>query len=441
MDRQQEYVLRTVEERGVRFIRLWFTDVLGFLKSFAITSHDLETAFEEGMGFDGSAIEGFSRAQESDMLAKPDPNTFALLPWRSDTEPVARMFCDVLLPDGSPFEGDPRWVLRRNLQRASDAGFTFFVAPELEYFYFTDSREPTPLDNGGYFDLTPIDTSSDLRRGTILALEAMGIPVEYSHHEVAPSQHEIDLRYADALTMADSIMTFRLTVKEVAMERGVYATFMPKPMTDEAGSAMHSHVSLFEGNQNAFFDASDETDLSKVGQGFVAGLLTHAREMSALTNQWVNSYKRLSTGFEAPAYVCWGRHNKSALVRVPTAKPGKEASARIEFRAPDSACNPYLTFAVILAAGMAGVENGYELPPEASDNIYELGPEELRAAGITALPSSLNAALEAMERSELVADALGEHVFEWFLRNKREEWKAYRGYVTPFELERYLPLL
>lgn len=441
MDRQQEYVMRTVEERGVRFIRLWFTDVLGFLKSFAITSHDLETAFEEGMGFDGSAIEGFSRAQESDMLAKPDPNTFALLPWRPDSEGVARMFCDVLLPDGSPFEGDPRWVLRRNLQRASDAGFTFFVAPELEYFYFPDSETPVPIDTGGYFDLTPIDVSSDLRRETILALEAMGIPVEYSHHEVAPSQHEIDLRYADALTMADSIMTFRLTVKQVAMERGMYATFMPKPMTDEAGSAMHSHVSLFEGNQNAFFDASDETGLSKVGQGFVAGLLAHAPEMSALTNQWVNSYKRLSTGYEAPAYVCWGRHNKSALVRVPTAKPGKEASARIEFRAPDSACNPYLTFAAILAAGMAGVEAGYELPPEASDNIYELTPEELRAAGITALPASLNAALEVMERSDLVADALGEHVFEWFLRNKREEWKAYRGYVTPYELERYLPLL
>lgn len=441
MDRQQEYVLRTVEERGVRFIRLWFTDVLGFLKSFAITSHDLETAFEEGMGFDGSAIEGFARAQESDMLAKPDPNTFALLPWRPDSEPVARMFCDVLLPDGSPFEGDPRWVLRRNLQRASDAGFTFFVAPELEYFYFPDSTEPRPLDNGGYFDLTPIDVSSDLRRHTILALEAMGIPVEYSHHEVAPSQHEIDLRYAGALTMADSIMTFRLTVKEVAMDRGMYATFMPKPMTDQAGSAMHCHVSLFEGNQSAFFDASDETGLSKVGQGFVAGLLAHAQEMSALTNQWVNSYKRLATGYEAPAYVCWGRHNKSALVRVPTAKPGKEASARIEFRAPDSACNPYLTLAMILAAGMAGVENSYELPPEASDNIYEHTPEELRAAGITALPSSLYAALGAMERSEIVAEALGEHVFEWFLRNKHEEWNSYRGYVTPYELERYLPLL
>lgn len=441
MDRQQEYVLRTVEERGVRFIRLWFTDVLGFLKSFAITSADLETAFEEGMGFDGSAIEGFARAQESDMLAKPDPNTFALLPWRPDSEPVARMFCDVLLPDGSPFEGDPRWVLRRNLERASEAGFTFFVAPELEYFYFADSQYPEPLDNGGYFDLTPTDSSTDLRRETILALEAMGIPVEYSHHEVAPSQHEIDLRYADALTMADSIMTFRLAVKQVAMERGVYATFMPKPMTDQAGSAMHSHVSLFEGNQNAFFDASDATGLSKVGQGFVAGLLVHAREMSALTNQWVNSYKRLSTGYEAPASVCWGRHNKSALVRVPTAKPGKEASARIEFRAPDSACNPYLTFAAILAAGLAGVEEGYELPPEASDNIHELSPEELRASGISALPASLNAALEVMERSELVADALGEHVFEWFLRNKREEWRAYRGYVTPYEVERYLPLL
>jgi len=441
VDRQQEYVLRTVEERGVRFIRLWFTDVLGFLKSFAITSHDLETAFDEGIGFDGSAIQGFARMQESDMLARPDPNTFALLPWRPDDEPVGRMFCDIVLPDGSPFEGDPRWVLRRNLQKAADAGFTFFVAPELEYFYFPDSETPEPMDNGGYFDLTPLDVASSLRRRTIYALEAMGIPVEYSHHEVAPSQHEIDLRYADALTMADSIMTFRLAVKEVALEAGVYATFMPKPMTGQAGSAMHTHVSLFEGNQNAFFDASDDTGLSKIGQGFVAGLLTHAQEMSALTNQWVNSYKRLATGYEAPAYVCWGRNNKSALVRVPTAKPGKEASARVEFRAPDSACNPYLTLAAILAAGMRGIEESYELPAEAAEDVSEMTPDERRAAGITTLPASLNAALERMERSDLVADALGEHVFEWFLRNKREEWAAYRGYVTPFEVQRYLPLL
>ncbi|MCC7075716.1 MAG: glutamine synthetase [Acidimicrobiia bacterium] len=441
MDRQQEYVLRTVEERGVRFIRLWFTDVLGFLKSFAITPQELENAFSEGMHFDGSAIEGFARVQESDMVARPDPNTFALLPWRPDDEPTARMFCDIVLPDGSPFEGDPRWVLRRNLQRATEAGFTFFVAPEMEYFLFAGPQDPTPLDTAGYFDLTPSDEARGLRRRTIEAVEAMGIPVEYSHHEVGPSQHEIDLRYADALMMADSIMTFRLTVKQVAESAGVYATFMPKPLTGEAGSAMHTHQSLFEGDQNAFFDPADEYGLSKVGKGYVAGLLTHAREMAAITNQWVNSYKRLATGYEAPTFVCWGRHNRSALVRVPRAKPGKEQAARIEFRAPDSACNPYLAFAVMLAAGMRGVEEGYELPPEASDNIYEMSPEERRASGLRSLPSSLMSALEEMERSELMAEALGEHVFEWFLRNKREEWQSFRAKVTPYEIERYLPQL
>ncbi len=441
MDRQQEYVLRTVEERGVRFIRLWFTDILGFLKSFSITPQELENAFAEGMSFDGSAIEGFARVQESDMVARPDANTFALLPWRPDNEPSARMFCDILLPDGSPFEGDPRWVLKRNLARASEAGFTFFVAPELEYFYFSDYDDPQPIDRSTYFDHTALDERLGLRRQTIAAIEAMGIPVEYSHHEVAPSQHEIDLRYADALTMADSIMTFRLAVKQVALENGVYATFMPKPLNDQAGSAMHTHQSLFEGNQNAFFDATDETGLSKVGKGYVAGLLRHARETSLVTNQWVNSYKRLATGYEAPAFVCWGRHNRSALVRVPTAKPGKEQSARIEFRAPDSACNPYLSFAVLLAAGLRGIEEGYELPPEAEDNIYLMTESERRASGIEPLPASLLAAVEAVDGSELMADALGEHVFEWYLRNKRDEWESFRGYVSPYEIDRYLPLL
>lgn len=441
MDRQQEYVLRTVEERRVPFIRMWFTDILGFLKSFAITPQELETAFAEGMHFDGSAIEGFARVQESDMVAKPDPNTFALLPWRPDEHPTARMFCDILLPDGSPFEGDPRFVLRRALQRTTEAGFTFFVAPEMEYFLFENAEEPIPLDRAGYFDLTPLDEHFGLRRITIEALEGMGIPVEYSHHEVGPSQHEIDLRYADALTMADSIMTFRLTVKQVAEGAGLHATFMPKPLTGEAGSAMHTHQSLFEGDQNAFFDPADEFGLSKVGKGYIAGLLTHAREMTAITNQWVNSYKRLATGYEAPSYVCWGRHNRSALVRVPRAKPGKEQSARIEFRAPDSACNPYLAFAAMLTAGMRGVEDGYELPPEASDNIYEMTPDERRAAGIRSLPASLMSALEEMERSELMAEALGEHVFEWFLRNKRDEWRSFRAIVTPYEIERYLPQL
>ncbi len=441
MDRQKEYVFRTIEERGVRFIRLWFTDILGFLKSFSITPQELENAFSEGMTFDGSAIEGFARVQESDMLARPDPNTFALLPWRPDNEPSARMFCDILLPDGSPFEGDPRWVLKRSLTRANDAGFTLFVAPELEFFYFKNDEAPEPIDKSGYFDHTALDEKIGLRRSTIAAIEAMGIPVEYSHHEVAHGQHEIDLRYADAMSMADSIMTFRLAVKQVALQNNVHASFMPKPMNEQAGSAMHTHQSLFEGNQNAFFDPTADSGLSDVGQGYVAGLLRHAREMTAITNQWVNSYRRLATGYEAPSFICWGRHNRSALVRIPTAKPGKEQSARLEFRLPDSACNPYLTFASMLTAGMQGIEKKYELPPEAEDNIYLMTARERRAAGIEVLPSSLLSAVEEMEQSELMAEALGEHVFEWYLRNKRKEWDAFRGYVSPKEVEKYLPLL
>jgi len=441
VNRQEDYVLRTVEERGVRFVRLWFTDVLGFLKSFAITPQELENAFSDGMQFDGSAIEGYARQQESDMLAHPDARTFQLLPWRPGDEPVARMFCDILLPDGSPFEGDPRRVLKRALDKAVEAGFSFFAAPELEYFYSKSTTEFEPLDTGGYFDLTPLDAASDLRRQTIYALEAMGILVEYSHHEAAPGQHEIDLRHADALAIADSIMTFRLAVKEVAMESGIHASFMPKPRTEYAGSAMHTHVSLFEGEHNAFFDASDNTGLSKIGKGYIAGLLAHASEMSAVTNQWVNSYKRLSSGHEAPGFVCWGRHNKSALIRVPAVKPGKEHAARIEFRAPDSACNPYLVLALILSAGLRGIEGNYELPPEASDNIHDLTSEERRAVGIKPLPHSLHDAINLFQESEFVAEVLGSHVHEWFLRNKLDEWNAYRSYVTAFETNRYFPIL
>jgi len=441
VNRQEDYVLRTVEERGVRFVRLWFTDVLGFLKSFAITPQELENAFSDGMQFDGSAIEGYARQQESDMLARPDARTFQLLPWRPGDEPVARMFCDILLPDGSPFEGDPRRVLKRALDKAVEAGFSFFAAPELEYFYSKSTTEFEPLDTGGYFDLTPLDAASDLRRQTIYALEAMGILVEYSHHEAAPGQHEIDLRHADALAIADSIMTFRLAVKEVAMESGIHASFMPKPRTEYAGSAMHTHVSLFEGEHNAFFDASDNTGLSKIGKGYIAGLLAHASEMSAVTNQWVNSYKRLSSGHEAPGFVCWGRHNKSALIRVPAVKPGKEHAARIEFRAPDSACNPYLVLALILSAGLRGIEGNYELPPEASDNIHDLTSEERRAVGIKPLPHSLHDAINLFQESEFVAEVLGSHVHEWFLRNKLDEWNAYRSYVTAFETNRYFPIL
>ncbi|MBA3432310.1 MAG: glutamine synthetase [Actinobacteria bacterium] len=465
MERQQDYVLRTVEERGIRLVWLWFTDVHGFLKTFAVTSEELEPAFDEGIGFDGSAIEGFARIQESDMLARPDAGTFQIMPsrdgghlssarlgerpssLRSDGDAgVARMFCDIHSPDGRPFWGDPRFVLRRNLEKAAQRGFTFYLHPEMEFYLFKSPDDPSPIDPGGYFDLTPLDVTQELRRDTVGVLERMGIPVELSHHEVAPSQHEIDLRHADALTMADSVMTYRLIVKQMASERGMYATFMPKPTTDMPGSGMHTHMSLFEGDQNAFHDSSDEYHLSKVAKAFIAGLLWHAREITAITNQWVNSYKRLITGkgypvMEAPVYVCWGRHNRSALIRVPMYKPRKDQSTRIEIRSPDPACNPYLAFSVVLAAGLKGIDEGYELPPEATDNIYEITPAERRARGIEQLPGDLYEALVEMEKSELVAEALGEQVFEYLLRNKHSEWDEYRSYVSPYEQERYLPVL
>ncbi|MDQ3537660.1 MAG: glutamine synthetase family protein [Actinomycetota bacterium] len=440
MDRQQEYVLRTVEERDIRFVRLWFTDVLGILKSVAVTSSELEGAFTEGIGFDGSAVDGFARVQESDMLAVPDAATFQVLPWRGSGA-LARMFCDIRTPEGEPFTADPRQVLRRNMAKAAEMGFSFYVHPEMEFFLFKGPNDPTPLDSGSYFDLTPMDVQQDFRREAIETLEAMGISVEYSHHEVAPSQHEIDLRYADALTMADNLMTYRLVIKEVAMRRGIYATFMPKPLAAHWGSAMHTHVSLFDGDRNAFFDAGDRYHLSHTAKQFIAGLLVHAREIAAVCCQWVNSYKRLVPGFEAPVFVSWGRHNRSSMVRVPMYKPRKSASTRVEFRAPDPACNPYLAFSVILAAGLRGITKDYELPPEAEDNIYEMSDAERRAAGIGSLPQNLDEALREMEESELVAEALGEHVFEYFLRNKRVEWDEYRSQVTPFELARYLPTL
>jgi glutamine synthetase len=446
MDRQQEYVLRTVEERDVGFVRLWFTDVLGTLKSVAVTSSELEGAFAEGIGFDGSAVEGFARVQESDMLAVPDASTFQVLPWRSDAPGIGRMFCDIRTPEGEPFPADPRHVLRRALSRAGDMGYTFYVHPEMEFFLFRGPDDPTPLDDGGYFDLTPNDLQQDFRRQAIVALEAIGISVEFAHHENARGQHEIDLRYADALTMADNVMTFRMVVKEVAMQRGLYATFMPKPLADDWGSAMHTHVSLFDGDSNAFYDPDDEYHLSVTARSFMAGLLAHSREIAAICCQWVNSYKRLVPGappkpFEAPVFVCWGRSNRSALIRVPMYKPRKGASTRIEFRAPDPACNPYLAFAVMLAAGLKGVEEGYELAPEQTDDIYAMTEAERRKAGITNLPRSLDEALAAMEESELVAEALGDDLFEYFLRNKRAEWEEYRSQVTPYELARYLPTL
>ena len=441
MERQQDYVLRTVEERGVRFIWLWFTDVLGQLKSFAITPAELENAFAEGMTFDGSSIDGFSRVQESDVLARPDPNSFELLPWVDPDAPAARMFCDIANLDGSPFEGDPRQVLKRNLDRARERGYSFYVSPEMEFFYFAEGDPAKPLkvlDNGSYFDLTTADVAGDLRKRTVQTLETMGIPVEYSFHEDSPSQHEIDLRHTDALSMADNVMTFRLVVREAAAAEGVYATFMPKPLEGVQGSGMHTHMSLFEGDENAFFENGDALKMSKIARAFIAGLLVHAREITAITNPTVNSYKRLIPGFEAPVYVSWARNNRSALVRVPITKSGKAASTRIEYRSPDPAANPYLAFSVMLAAGLKGIEQGYDLPSEASSNVFELTDEERAAEGIVQLPQSLSEALDAMAKSELVAEALGEHIFEWFLRNKRQEWLGYKTQVTQFELDRYL---
>lgn len=438
-----EYVLKTAKEHGVKFIRLWFTDILGSLKSFAITSSELEKALSEGMGFDGSSIEGFVRIDESDMIAKPDPDTFQILPWRSKSDcSVARIFCNITYPDGSPYEGDPRYVLRKTLKRAADMGFIFYVGPEMEFFYFKNNKGiPEGLDEGGYFDLTPIDIASDLRRDTVLLLEETGIEVQSSHHEVAPSQHEIDLRYTDALTMADSVMTTRLIVKEVAMKHSLHATFMPKPLSGVNGNGMHTHQSLFEGSKNAFYDAKDKYHLSEVAQGYIAGLLKHAPEITLVTNQWVNSYKRLIPGYEAPVYVSWALRNRSDLIRVPSHKPGRDDSMRIEYRSPDPGCNPYLAFAAMLAAGLDGIEKGYKLPAPVERNVYEMGEEERAALGINTLPENLHEATVLAENSELLKETLGEEVLAKLIKNKKEEWNRFRAQVTQFELDQYLPVL
>ena len=436
------YVLKTAKEHDVKFIRLWFTDILGMLKSFAITVEELEGALEEGMGFDGSSIEGFCRIDESDMVAMPDPDTFRMLPWRpQEHRGVARMFCDIMRPGGQPFEGDPRYVLKRNLKRAADLGYTYYVGPELEYFYFKDSTGTVQLDQGGYFDLTPLDEAVDLRRETVLALEEMGIGVEYSHHEVAGSQHEIDMRYTDALTMADNVMTYRLVVKEIAMKHDYYATFMPKPIFGENGSGMHVHQSLFKGDSNAFFDAKDSYNLSKEARGYIAGLLKHAPEITAVCNQYVNSYKRLVPGYEAPVYLSWARRNRSDLVRVPEYRPGREKATRIEFRSPDPACNPYLAFSVMLAAGLEGIEKGYEVPAPVEENVYAMSQEELTRRDIGQLPASLLEAIQITENSEVVKKALGDHVFNAFIANKKIEWNEYRTQVTEYELKKLLPVI
>jgi len=445
MGKQEDFVLRALEERDVRFVRLWFTDVLGFLKSVAVAPAELEGAFSEGIGFDGSAIEGFARVYEADMLAMPDPATFQILPWRGEGPSTARMFCDIVMPDGSASYADPRYVLKRTLSKAADQGFTFYTHPEIEFYLFKDTpvagTDPVPVDRSGYFDHTATSMGADFRREAITMLESMGISVEFSHHEGGPGQQEIDLRYADALSTADNVMTFRTVIREVALSQGIWATFMPKPFTTHPGSGMHTHVSLFEGDRNAFFEAGAEYQLSKTGRQFIAGVLRHASEISVVTNQWVNSYKRLMFGGEAPSYICWGHNNRSAMIRVPMYKPDKGQSTRIELRTIDAACNPYLAFATVLAAGMKGIAEDYELPREAEDDVWALTERERKSLGIEPLPKSLSEAIVVAERSELLADTLGEHVFDYFLRNKRAEWEEYRGQVSAFERDRMLPVI
>jgi glutamine synthetase len=432
-------VLKRVKDEKVEFVRFWFTDIFGQLKSFAIGKDELDHAFADGMGFDGSSITGFNRIEESDMIAMPDPDTFRILPWRGTDHPVGRVFCDVLVPGGEPYEGDPRYVMRRALQRAKDMGFDhFYLGPELEFFLFKNDQGTEVLDKGGYFDLTTLDVASDFRRDVVFTLRDLGIPVEYTHHEVGPSQHEIDMRFAAGLEMADNTMTYRIAVKEVAMAHGYYATFMPKPLFGENGSGMHTHQSLFQGEKNAFFDADDEYFLSDVAKSFIAGQLKHSRELCALFAPSVNSYKRLVPGFEAPVYIAWSRRNRSALVRVPVYHPGKERATRAELRCPDPSCNPYLTFAAMLHAGLEGIEKDYELPPPIERNLYDLTEDERQSMGVDHLPETLGDAIDEMAKSEVVEKALGDHIFPRYIDLKREEWLDYRVQVTPWELEQYL---
>jgi glutamine synthetase len=438
--RDAKDVMELCKKNNVKFIRLWFSDIHGMLKSFAVPFEELDMAFKEGMGFDGSSIKGFARIDESDMIARPDPSTFTMLPWRPKEKAVARMFCDIYEPDGTPYKGDPRYVLRRNLEKAKKKGYTLYLGPELEYFYFKSSKCPETLDEGGYFDY-PMDAAEDLRRETILSMEQMGINVEYSHHEVAPSQHEIDLRYADALEMADTVMTYRIVVKEIARKYGFYATFMPKPLFGQNGSGMHTHQSLFKGKQNMFFNAKDKYYLSDIAKKYIAGVLNHVREITLVLNQWVNSYKRLVPGYEAPVYICWARRNRSALVRVPLYKPGKEKATRIELRSPDPSCNPYLAFACMLNAGLKGMEKGYKLPEPTEIDVYHLTEAERAKMGIGELPGSLIEAIEIAEKSALLKETLGEHIFNELIVSKKTEWDNYRIRIFPYELDTYLPML
>ena len=438
---EREYVLRSARDFDVKFVRLWFTDILGNLKGFAITVDDLEDALELGVGFDGAAIEGYTTDAESDLRALPDPTTFALLPWRPRSNAVARMFCDVRTPRGEPFSGDPRNALQRNLARLARLGYIYYVGPELEYFYLKDAESPEPIDRYGYYDQLSGGPSADLRRDTVLNLAEMGIPVKYSHHEGAHSQHEIDLQYTDALTMADNVMTARLVIKELAQQQGVYASFMPKPFNERHGSGMHTHQSLFHGNRNAFYDADDDLNLSATGKQFIAGLLRHAPEITLVTNQWVNSYKRLVPGYEAPVQVSWTVANRLALIRVPAQKTGYETSVRVEYRAPDPACNPYLAFSALLAAGLRGIESEYPLPSPVAAEVSSRSAEEREKPGIQRLPTNLGEAIALAEGSELLRETLGDFVFATLIRNKKREWARYNAAVTDYEITSYLPLL
>ncbi|MCM8762057.1 MAG: type I glutamate--ammonia ligase [Candidatus Omnitrophica bacterium] len=437
----KEDVLREVKEKDVKFIRLWFADITGQMKGFTITTEELKHALEDGMGFDGSSIKGFARIDESDMVAMPDPSTFMILPYRPKEKAVAGMICDILNPDRTPYEGDSRYILKKQLEKIANKGYTFYVGPELEFFIFKDEKSTEILDEGGYFDITTLDAGNEVRREVILTLEQIGIDVEYSHHEVAPSQHEIDLRYKDGLTMADIVMIYRMVVKEIAQLKGVYATFMPKPIYGVNGSGMHTHQSLFKGERNIFFDSKDSYHLSSEAKHYIAGIMKHSREITLVCNQWVNSYKRLVVGYEAPVYICWARRNRSALIRVPMYQPGKEKSTRIEFRSPDPACNPYLAFASMVAAGMKGIEEKYSLSEPLERDVYHLTEDEMRGLGVECLPGSLIEAIEVAETSKLLKETLGEHIFTNLIAAKKIEWDEYRKRVHEYEINTYLPVL